>query len=248
MTPRTFLVHGLIAGLLAGIGSFLVAYSIGEPPIDAAIAVEEAAALADHDASDGHSHDEGITRGQQAGPGLATATILVSTVLGGLVGIASAFALGRFGRLGAVASTALVAAGGFLAFALVPWFKYPPNPPAVGSAETLNERTALYFGFVGLSVIVIVLAFVLAAQLTTRTRPWVAAVLPVLVYLAVMVIASILFGSVNEVPDSFPPNTLYEFRVGALLTTATMWGVIGIALTGLVARTVDRDRSPVTSA
>ena len=40
----SFLVRGLLAGLLAGFVAFGVAYAVGEPPIDAAIALEESAA------------------------------------------------------------------------------------------------------------------------------------------------------------------------------------------------------------
>lgn len=238
MTARTFLIHGLIAGLIAGIAAFAVAYFVGEPPIDAAIAVEEAAAAEEAEqAEDGHSHDEeegGVTRTQQAGPGLATGTILISVVFGGVVAIASAFAAGRLGRLSAAASTGLVALASFVAFALVPWLKFPPNPPAVGSGDTIGERTLLYFSFLAVSVLVMIGAFILATQLLGRSNAWTAAVVAALAYGVVMLIAGAVWAPIDEVPDEFPANTLFSFRVSSLLTQATMWGVIGIVLSGLV--------------
>lgn len=119
MNARSFLINGLIAGLLGGLFAFLVAFGVGEPAIDDAIAVEEAAAApadteahshgaapegqSEEGAAHSHSHGDeeagGITRDHQAGPGLATATGLIGVILGGLVGIASAFAAGRFGQL-----------------------------------------------------------------------------------------------------------------------------------------------------
>ena len=51
LTARTFLVRGLLAGLIAGIVTFGVAYVIGEPSIDAAIAIEEAASAAEQPAA-----------------------------------------------------------------------------------------------------------------------------------------------------------------------------------------------------
>ena len=42
MNARAFLVRGLLAGLLAGLATFFVAHQVGEPHVDAAIAVEEA--------------------------------------------------------------------------------------------------------------------------------------------------------------------------------------------------------------
>ena len=71
--------------------------------------------------------------------------LAVGVALGGLVGLASAFAVGRLGRLTPRQSTGLVAAVGFVGFALVPFLKYPANPPAVGSADTIGDRTALYW-------------------------------------------------------------------------------------------------------
>ncbi|MEE3920337.1 CbtA family protein [Micromonospora sp. BRA006-A] len=48
-------------------------------------------------------------------------------VLGGATALAAAFAAGRLGSLSARASTAVVAAVGFVATALVPFLKYPPH-------------------------------------------------------------------------------------------------------------------------
>lgn len=249
MNPRSFLIHGLVAGLLGGLVAFVVALGVGEPAIDDAIAVEESAAAADHaaehaeegTATDGHSHshgdeDGGVTRGQQAGPGLATATVLFGVVLGGVAGIASAFAAGRLGRLTPVASTGLVAGLGFLAIVLVPWLKYPPNPPAVGSGDTIGERTALYFGFLAISVLAVIGAVIIARQVLATRSAWSATVTGGAFYLGVVGLATAVMAPIDEVPDSFPANTLVEFRVGSLLTQSALWLTIGVVLTGLVHR------------
>ncbi len=242
MNARSFLINGLIAGLLGGLIAFVVAIGVGEPAIDDAIAVEEAAAApADTEA---HSHDEeeaGITRGQQAGPGLATATSLIGVILGGLVGVASAFAAGRFGRLSPVATTALVAAAGFVAVVLVPWLKYPPNPPAVGSGDTIGERTALYFGFLAISLLAVLAAVIIARQVLASRSAWTATVAAGATYLVVVIVAALVMAPIDEVPDTFPANTLVEFRVGSLLTQASLWLVLGVVLTGLVHRAWTRE-------
>lgn len=257
MNARSFLINGLVAGLLGGLIAFVVAIGVGEPAIDDAIAVEEAAAApADTEA---HSHDEGeegaahshshgdeeeeggITRGQQAGPGLATATILVGAILGGLVGIASALAAGRFGRLSPVATTALVTALGFVAVVLAPWLKYPPNPPATGSGDTIGERTALYFSFLAISVLAVIAAIIVARQVLAGRSAWLATSVGGAVYLAVVGIAFAVMAPIDEVPNSFPANTLFEFRVGSLITQAALWLVLGVVLTGLVNRAWTRN-------
>ena len=78
LTARTFLVRGLLAGLVAGVLAFGVAYLVGEPPVAAAISLEELGADSGHHPTDdpadaGHSHGdggEGAIRGRSGnGPG-----------------------------------------------------------------------------------------------------------------------------------------------------------------------------------
>jgi hypothetical protein len=251
LTARTFLVHGLVAGVVGGLLAFVVAFAVGEPPIDRAIALEEsAAAPADtghsHSHGDeeagGHSHSHGdeeaggITRGQQAGPGLLTATVLFGLVAGGVAGIASAFALGRLGGLRPVASTAVVVGLAWVATTVVPWLKYPPNPPAVGSGDTIDERTALYFGFLLISVLAVVGAVLVVRGLVHRA-PWLATVAGVAFYVVVVGVSWVVLAPIDEVPESFPANTLFSFRIGSLATSTALWAGVALVLTGLTART-----------
>ena len=149
LSARAFLVRGLLAGLLAGFAAFLVAHQVGEPHVERAIALEEAgvASGSAHPDADGtHSHAEEdagteVSRGNQRTWGLATGTLAVGVALGGLVALVSAAVVGRLGRLTPGQSTAVVAAVGFVAVALVPFLKYPATPPAVGSAENIGDRT-----------------------------------------------------------------------------------------------------------
>lgn len=256
MTARAFLIRGLIAGLVAGIATFCVAYAVGEPPLEAAIGLEGTGA-ADHASSDaahdhgteasgGHSHthshshgDDGddtqVSRGAQRTWGLLTGSLAIGLALGGIVALVAAATTGRMGRLQPGESSALVTLLGFVAYALVPFLKYPANPPAVGSGDTIGDRTALYFGFVLVSVLTAVAATYLALRLRDSLGTHGAVVAGAAGYLAVMVVAGQLFATVNEVGD-FPADTLWFFRRASLFTLATMWGVIGVVLSALVGR------------
>ncbi|MFD7077362.1 CbtA family protein [Nocardioides sp. NPDC057577] len=249
MSPRAFLVRGLLAGLLAGVATFLVAYSVGEPQVGAAIALEEG--------GDGHSHshaaegDEGgeggeeaaeVSRTNQSTWGLLTGTLAVGVALGGILGLVAAATLGRLGRLTPGQSTALVTLIGFVAVALVPFLKYPATPPAVGSGDTIGVRTAVYFAFQALSVVAAVVVTYAAVRLRGRFGTYLAVVGAIAAYLVVMVVAGQLFTTVNEVGD-FPADTLWFFRRASLITLATMWGVLGVALTGLVIRLYAAERA-----
>jgi len=245
MTARALLVRGLVAGLLAGLATFLVAHQVGEPQVETAISLEESAVHHHaHVDSQAHSHDPGheavVSRGTQRTWGLLTGSLAVGLALGGLVALGSALAIGRVGRLGATATTAVVALEGFVAVALVPFLKYPANPPGVGSAETIGARTEDYFSFLLVSVLAAVAATVLAARAWPRIGSWGAVVLGAAAYVVVVAAAGALMPTVNEV-GSFPADTLWAFRRSSLLTLAALWATIGIVLSGLVGHLEQRE-------
>jgi predicted cobalt transporter CbtA len=249
LTARAFLVRGLLAGLLAGFAAFLVAHQVGEPHVERAIALEEAGATAEahshDDAEATHSHEEDagteVSRSNQRTWGLLTGTLAVGIALGGLVALVSAAVVGRLGRLTPGQSTAVVATVGFVAVALVPFLKYPATPPAVGNAETIGDRTAYYFAFQLISVLVAVAAVALAARLWERIGAFEAVVAAAATYVVVVTVAGYLMPTVNEVGD-FPADTLWFFRRASLLTLATMWAVLGVGIIGLVRRLGERSR------
>jgi predicted cobalt transporter CbtA len=245
MTTRTFLVHGLLAGLLAGVAAFVVAYTVGEPQVDRAIALESAGATADHhedeaaasgSASHSHSHDDAaISRTTQSTLGLATGTLGIGVVLGGLTGLLAAVGLGRLGSLRPAASTALVALLGAVSFSVVPFLKYPATPPAVGSGETIDSRTALWFGFVAVSVLGVLAAVAVARWAARRWSGVPGTIAGAAAYVVVVTVAALAFPKVDEL-GGFPASILWDFRISSLLTLLAMWAVIGAALTALVDR------------
>lgn len=247
MTARSFLVNGLIAGLLAGFATFLVAHTVGEPPVDAAIALEQSHAdhAADHPAD--HHEEDGtvVSRHDQSTWGLLTGTLAIGTALGGLVALAAAGTVGRLGRLRPSQSTALVALVGFVAVALVPFGKYPASPPAVGDPDTIGQRTALYFGFLAISLVAAIVATALASRLLPGLGSYRTVLAAAGCYLLVVVVAAQLMPTVDELGD-FPAQTLWTFRRASITTLATMWAVIGTVLVGLVGR--DHRRADVQAA
>jgi len=243
MTARTFLVHGLIAGFLAGCAAFLVGFTVGEPNVDSAIAIEEAGAAADghtHSDSDAEAEaadaeEEVVSRSTQSTWGLLTATLAVGTALGGVVALVAAGAMGRLGRLGPGQSTALVCAIGLVSFSVVPFLKYPATPPAVGNPDTIGSRTGLYFGFLAISVAAAVVGTLLARRVWPSIGAYAASVAGGLTYVAIVGVAAAVLPEVAEAGD-FPATTLWSFRVSSLLTLVSLWTTLGVVLTGLVLR------------
>lgn len=251
MNARNFLIRGLLAGFIASLLSFGVAYFVGEPHVDAAIAVEEAnAATTSSDtvvADDGHSHshaadDEGteVSRDNQSTWGLATGILTVGTALGGVIGLASAFAVGRIGRLRPAQTTALVALVGYVSYSLVPFLKYPATPPAVGDGETIGDRTLYFFIVQGISILAAIAAVLIARRLLGRVSSYRAVLIAGGGYLAVVVVTALAMPTVNEL-GAFPADILWYFRLSSLLTNATLWAGIGIILVGLIGKLYEQE-------
>jgi predicted cobalt transporter CbtA len=253
---RTFLVRGLLAGILAGLIGFAVAHTFGESHIDAAIAVEEATAAshthtgdagAAQDGSAAEAPDEELVgRDLQSTLGLLTATLGYGLAMGGLFGLLCAAAYGRLGRLSQRASSALLAGAAFTSVVLVPFLKYPANPPAVGNPDTINERTSLYLTFVAVSVLWTWISVVTGRALAPRFGAWNASLMGGGLYLVGMVLAGSLMPEVDEVPDGFPASLLYAFRVSSLATQFAIWTTLGLAV-GYLAERGTRRRVPGAS-
>jgi len=233
---RTFLIRGMLCGVAAGILVFLFAKFFGEPNVDGAIAVEEAIAKAGGEAPE----PELVSRAVQASWGLLTGTMVYSVAMGGLFSLVFAFAWGRVGRLGARATAAIIAAAAFVAVYLVPFLKYPANPPSVGNAETIGYRTALYFGMIVISIAAMIAALNLGKSLVERTSTWHAAVAGGAAYLLIILIAAAAMPSINEVPEQFPATLLWQFRTTALGMQFILWTVLALGFGELTARSQER--------
>lgn len=245
LNARTLLVRGMISGVAAGVAAFLFAYLFGEGPINDAIAFEEA--HAPH--ADGEHGHELVSRTVQSTAGLATASIVYGVAIGGLFAIAVAVALGRIGRISARATAAIVALAGFVGVALVPFLKYPANPPATGSADTLQQRTGLYFLMIVIGVAASLGVLVVSRSLQPRFGTWNATILAVAGAAVVVGAAVALLPAVNEVPDGFSPVLLWQFRLASLGTQAVMWATLGLLfgyLTERSERPVVPDAHPVS--
>ena len=253
---RTFgslLVRGLIVGLFAGLLAGTFAYVMGEPHIDAAIAIEEAAGAA-------HTHETGETAepaeeeplvsrdGQRAG--LFLATSLYGVALGGIFAVAFAL-LRRKLRTPSDSYAALgLAAAGFVGVVLIPFLKYPPNPPAVGDPETITKRTVTYLLTLVIGLLA-VWAGVAASRWAARLgeQPWIRWGVGGAALVATVVAAYLILPAINEVPGSFPATLLWQFRFASLGTQAVLWTLLGFGYAAVMdRRTKSESRAEAVTA
>ena len=228
---RTFLVRGMLVGIVAGLLSFAFLKVYGEPQVDSAVAFEaqqdeaktaaqkaeshnHASASHDH-ASEAHTHmadhdvPELVSRSVQAGLGLFVAVLVYSAAFGGLFG---------------------------LAFAFSPNLKYPANPPAVGEPETIGIRTALYFTMIAISLAAMIASLAIKRLLVARFGEWSSNLLAAACYIVFVGIAALLLPTVNEVPDQFPAVVLWNFRITSIGAQLTMWATLGLLFGALSQR------------
>lgn len=229
---RTLLVRGMLAGLAAGAVALIFVWIFGEPQVGHAIAFEDQQARL----AGAAPAPELVSRAVQQTFGLAVAVGLVGVALGGLFSIAFAICYGRIGRFGPRATAALVAVGGFVAVELVPFLKYPANPPSVGNPATIGHRTALYFTMIAISVAVSIAAVQIGRRLAPRFGNWNASLLGEAAFIVLVTIAYLALPAVSEIPKDFPAQVLWRFRLASLGTQAVLWATIGLVFGALTER------------
>lgn len=254
---RTFgslLVRGLIVGLFAGLLAGAFAYVTGEPHIDSAIALEEAAGAAHtHDANGkaipAEPGDEPLVSRDGQRFGLFLATSLYGVALGGMFAVGYTLLRRRL-RTPSDSYAALgLAAAGYAGIVLVPFLKYPPNPPAVGDPETITQRTVTYLLTLVLGLLA-VWAGVAASRWSARfgPMPWIRIAAGTAAFLVTVVAAYLVLPAINEVPGSFPATLLWKFRLASLGTQTALWLLLGLGYAAATDRRTGKVEPEVVAA
>jgi predicted cobalt transporter CbtA len=225
-----YLRRGMAAGLLAGLLAGLFAFFVGEPFVDQAIHLEASAA---------GTHSEEIFSRAAQKVGLFFATGLFGVTVGGIFGLAYAYFGSRLASetdwIRSLSLTAAIFAGAFL----IPFFKYPANPPTVGDPATIGDRTASYFAMVVLSLLAVLAAWQTAKIL--RERKVSAPVRHLSVGLGLVLAVTVLFVRLPAAPDpgNFPAGLLWDFRLSSLGTQFVFWAGLGVIF-GLLCERANR--------
>jgi hypothetical protein len=232
---RSLLIRGMLVGVAAGLLAFAFAYIFGEPQVQHAIDFEDHLAALHHEAPG----PEVVSRGVQRTLGLLTGTVATGVALGGLLGLVFAYAYGRLGALNARATAALLAAGAFASITLIPFTKYPANPPTIGNPDTIDKRTVLFFAMIAITMLTLVAAARTRRSLLTRHGAWNATILAGAVLIVVVAVAELILPAVHETPAGFPADVLYRFRLASLGINATIWLTLGLGFGAVAQRLVE---------
>lgn len=230
---RALLIRGMVAGLVAGVGAFAFATIVGESWVREAIAYEDAAG-----ASEDHADVGGavVSRTVQSTVGLLTGTTVAGIALGGLFALVYAFAIGRVGPRAPRALAVALTASALISIAVVPFFKYPANPPGVGDPDTVGRRTVYYLALIAVVLAATALAVVVRRRLLARRDPFTATMLASGAWLAVVAVAYVVLPDPPPAPAEFPADVLWGFRVASLGVQVVLWGTLGLVFATVVER------------
>lgn len=226
---RHALLRGLLAGAAAGLVTGLLALLFAEPTLDAAIGLEPAGG------------DELFSRTTQKA-GLVLGLVLVGLALGALYALAYRV-LPEDLRARPWTRSLALALGGFTALYLVPFLRYPGNPPGVGDETTLDSRTSAYFLCMALGLAVVSAAFALSRALGRRGVPaWQRQSAVALGAVAVVAGAYALMPAAAPVGD-IPADLLWDFRLRSLGLQVALWATLGAVFGALSERAAARSGS-----
>ncbi|MFP5019576.1 CbtA family protein [Pseudonocardia phyllosphaerae] len=266
---RALILRAMLAGAIGGLVAFVFARIFAEPLIQQAIDYESGRdeAQAALDAAAGQAAEaegpELFSRAVQGNVGIGAGIVLFGVALGCLFGVAFCLAYGRYGAVTARKLAVRLGVAGFLAIYLVPFVKYPANPPAIGNGDTIAQRGSLYLGMVVASVVFGLLAVRLGRALQPRVgttaATWYAAIAFVVVIGIVMALlpplgslaanAGATGPELSETPQplldpagkivypGFDADLLYWFRLYSVTAQVLLWGVL-VAVFGPLAERV----------
>jgi hypothetical protein len=217
---KPFLLRGAVAGIAGSLASVAVLLLLGEPSIRRAIELEEAAAVP------GEVHEELFSRTTQVVGG-ALGLVLFGLFAGLIFGVVYAASRHRLGAGAAWQRARRLGVLAFVAVYLVPFLKYPANPPAVGDPATIDQRTIAYASLLVLSVLAVVLAGAVHDRLRRRdvTEP-LAQLAAVGLWLAVVALGYVALPA-NPDRITIPADLLWSFRLASTGGQAAFWAVTG---------------------
>jgi len=191
--------------------------------------------------------------------------IAFGAAIGAMFAVVYTVCLGRVGLLKPRTLAVLVAAGGFLGIYLVPFIKYPANPPSIGHHDTIKERGGLYLLMVLASVLLLTAAVYLGQRLKPRFGNWNASLIAAGAFILVIGVLMLVLPSLGEIGDNvsiyghhatetplpitdakghtifegFPADVLFNFRLYSVGAQLLLWTVLALVFAPLAERVLE---------
>ena len=225
MKTITFITIVLVSGAIAGFVHGTINFALVEPYLDQAIGLENESLFASGEAEDTlefWAEYESYRIWQKSGQVLAG--VILGLAMGSLFGIVYALSRNSLPGKTDVTKSVILAGVMWLTIYIIPFLKYPANPPTVGDGETVVLRAILYVSFIIISGVGVVAFYKLSKKLNGNKK-----YLALIGYAGLIVIA---FIAMPDNPDEItaPMNLVNEFRFVSILGVSSFWGSVGIIL------------------
>jgi len=217
MKSAYFIVIVLVSGFTAGIIHGAVNLVIVEPYLDQAISIENqnlfATGLAE-DTPQFWAEYSSYRDWQKSGQILAGGILGMS--IGALFGIVFAYSRNALPKGHTVKKTFVLAAIMWFTIFLIPFLKYPANPPTVGEVDTVVLRSILYLTFIAISGFSAVGFFMLYKKLENKKY---------LAFVGYAVFITTVFFIMPPSPDEVtaPMDLVNGFRTMSVMAVTTFW-------------------------
>ena len=225
MKSFVFISIVLISGCLAGLIHSGLNLVIVEPYLDQAIAIENQNLFLTGEEEDTKQfwveyYDYRIW---QKG-GQIIAGMILGTSFGALFGIVYALSRNSLPNKKHIGNSMILAGIMWFTLFVIPFLKYPANPPTVGDAETVVLRGILYISFIAISGFSALGFYKLFKKLKNQKK-----IIPFISY-AIFITA--VFFIMPENPDEVtaPEELVNQFRMSAFITSTVFWFTLAIIL------------------
>ncbi len=218
MQTALFLAIVLISGGLAGTIHGVANLALVEPYLDQAIGIENQHLFAsgeEKDTPEFRAEFDSYRYWQKGGQILAGA--ILGTSIGALFGIVYAYSRNSLPGRTDLRKTFTLAAIMWLTVFIIPFLKYPANPPTVGDPETVVLRSILYLSFIAISGFGAVGFYQMYKKLQSRKK--------IAAFVGYAIFISAVFVIMPPNPDviSAPIELVNQFRMMSVIAVSVFW-------------------------
>lgn len=227
MKTILFLVIVLVSGALAGTIHGTVNLVIVEPYLDTAIGIENQNLFASGQEEDTPAFwiEYNAYRDWQKSGQILAGTIL-GTAMGALFGIVYVLSRNVLPQGNDLKKTFTLASIMWLTIYIIPFLKYPANPPTVGDAETVVLRSILFLSFIAISGFGAVGFYQVYKRLQSKK---------IMAVIGYGIFIATVFALMPSNPDEVtaPMDLVNGFRVMSVVAVSVFWVSIAVILGGL---------------
>ncbi len=218
------LFSGALAGTLHGVANL----AIVEPYLDTAIGIENQNLFASGEEKDTPQFwvEYDAYRDWQKGGQILAGTIL-GTSMGGLFGIVYVLSRNVLPKGSDLKKSFTLAAVMWLTIYLIPFLKYPANPPTVGDPETVVLRSVLFLSFIAISGFGAVGFYQAYKRFQSKIK--------IVAFIGYGMFIAIVFTIMPPNPDEVtaPMDLVNGFRVMSVVAVSVFWVSIAMIFGGL---------------